>query len=180
MSADGEDPKRFFTERLPEQFNRALAQQEQAVVAAQKLLDGMQAVEATLQVIVDGECYCLEIDAGRMRVAATPARPPVMTLVLDRAAFVRVAREAGDSAMAFLGGLSGLAREMKLTRSRIENLRGLRGALRFEVVGDDGFVLLTHFGPDLAPSDALRAVRRVAPRRVAAARDGLSLAVERG
>jgi hypothetical protein len=151
MSADAEDPKRFFTERLPEQFNRALAQQEQAVLAAQKLLEGMRGVEAALRVIVDGVPYCLEIEAGRMRPAAAPTRPPLMTLALDRRGFERVVREAGDSAMAFLGGLSGLASEMKLTRSRIENLSGLQGALRFEVVGDDGFVLLTHFGPDPIP-----------------------------
>ena len=151
MSADGEDPKRFFTERLPEQFNRALAQQEQAVVAAQKLLDGMRAVEATLRVIVEGEPFHLNIAGGRMSPAGAPARTPVMTLILDRPAFARVVREAGDSAMGFLGGLTGLAGEMKLTRSRLENLRGLKGALRFEVVGSDGFVLTTHFGEDPIP-----------------------------
>lgn len=153
MNADAPDPKEFFTGLLPQQFNQALAQQERAVVTAQKLLDGMRAVEATLRVIVDGEPYHLNIVGGRMTADAAPAQAPAMTLVLDRAGFARVAREAGDSAMAFLGGLSGLAGEMKLTQARLANLKGLKGALRFEVSGDDGFVLLTHFGPDPIPDE---------------------------
>ena len=151
MTEDVPDPKSFFGERLPQQFNRALGQQEQAVVAAQKLLDGMRAVTATLRVIVDGEPHHLNIENGVMRGGEAPAQPPVMTLVFDRKGFERVMREAGDSAMGFLGGLSGLAGEMKLTRARLANLTGVQGALRFEVVGDDGFVLTTHFGPDPIP-----------------------------
>lgn len=152
MSDETPDPRSFFTERLPAQFNRALAQQEQAVKAAQKVLDGMRAVDATLRVIVDGEAFHLNVVQGRMSPAGAPARPPVMTLVLDRAAFARVVREAGDSAMGFLGGLSGLAGEMRLTRSRLDNLAGVSGALRFEVTGDDGFALLTHFGSEPLPA----------------------------
>ncbi len=146
MSQDIPEPRAFFHERLPEQFNHALARQEQAAAAAQKLLDGMRAVDATLRVVVDGEAFHLDVEKGRMRASATPAFPPVLTLVLDRAAFGRVVAEAGDSAMGFLGGLSGLAGEMKLTKARLENLKGVSGALRFEVDGEGGFALTTHFG----------------------------------
>jgi putative sterol carrier protein len=151
MSGETPDPQSFFRERLPEQWNRALSQQEQLVAAAQKVLDGMRAVEATLRVIVDGEPFDLNVTQGIMGKTGAAKQPPVLTLVLDRRAFARVVREAGDSAMGFLGGLSGLAGEMKLTKSRLDNLKGLKGALRFEVVGDDGFVLLTHFGADAIP-----------------------------
>ena len=151
MSEEVPEPRAFFTERLPEQFNRALAKQEQAVAAAQKVLDGMRGVDATLRVIVDGEAFHLDVAKGRMRASATPAHPPVLTLVLDRRAFGRVAAEAGDSAMGFLGGLSGLAGEVKLTKSRLETLAGVSGSLRFEVDGDDGFALTPHFGPGSVP-----------------------------
>lgn len=151
MSEEIPEPRAFFTERLPEQFNHALSKQEQAVAAAQKTLDGMRAVDATLRVIVDGEAFHLDVEKGRMKSSAVPAHPPVLTLVLDRAAFGRVVAEAGDSAMGFLGGLSGLAGEMKLTKSRLENLRGVSGALRFQVDGADGFALTTHFGPGPLP-----------------------------
>jgi hypothetical protein len=151
MSEETPDPRSFFRERLPEQWNRALAEQQQVVAAAQKVLDGMRAVDATLRVIVDGEPFDLNVTRGLMGESGAAKHPPVLTLVLDRRAFARVVSEAGDSAMGFLGGLSGLAGEMKLTKSRLDNLTGLKGALRFEVVGDDGFVLLTHFGPDAIP-----------------------------
>ncbi len=148
MSQAPMDPARFFTERLPEQFNRDLAQQEQRVAAAQKVLDGMRAVDTTLRVIVAGQPFYLNVAKGRMSPGDAAAHAPAMTLILDAAGFARVASEAGDSAMAFLGGLSGLAGEMKLTRSRLENLGGVKGTLRFQVVGEDGFALTTHFGPD--------------------------------
>ena len=151
MSQEIPEPRAFFNERLPEQFNHALAKQEQAVAAAQKLLDGMRAVDASLQVIVDGEAFHLDVEKGRMRASATPAQPPVLTMILDRASFGRVVAAAGDSAMGFLGGLSGLAGEMKLTKARLENLKGVSGALRFEVDGADGFALTTHFGPGAVP-----------------------------
>ncbi len=151
MSEETPEPKSYFTERLPEQWNRALAQQEQTVRLAQKLLDDMRAVDATLRVVVDGELYLLEVDGGQMRAAETSGRAPILTLVLDRNAFARVVEESGDSALGFLGGLSGLAGEMKLTKSRLANLAGVRGALRFEVSGERGFALTTHFGPDPVP-----------------------------
>jgi hypothetical protein len=152
MSETIPEPREFFGERLPEQFNRSLARQEQAVAAAQKLLDAMRAVEVTLCVVVEGERFFLDVENGLMRASATPAKPPLLTLLLDRSAFARVVAESGDSALGFLGGLSGLAGEMRLTRSRVENLAGVEGSLRFEVEGDGGFALTTHFGPG-APAE---------------------------
>lgn len=171
MNEDVPDPQTFFREQLPAQFNRALAQQEQAVKAAQKTLDGMRAVDATLCVVVDGTPHHLNIAGGQMSAAQEAAQPPVLTLVLDSAGYARLVREAGDSAMGFLGGLSGLAGEMKLTKSRLENLRGVKGALRFEVAGDDGLVLTTHFGPDPIPEQP-DATLSVDPDTFAALRAG--------
>lgn len=163
MSPEIPEPRRFFGERLPQQFNHALEDQERRAgeaagedaEAARRLLEAMR-VDTTLRVIVQGEgggTFHLNVSAGRMTSDDAPAGEPILTLVQDRTAYERVVQEAGDSAMGFLGGLSGLAGEMRLTRGRIENLRGLQGALRFEVTGPEGFALLTHFGPDPIPDE---------------------------
>jgi hypothetical protein len=156
------DPKAFYTEALPAQWNRALEAQERAAEAAQRLLEGMRAVDATIRVDVVGDggsTFFLNIEAGRLAPGDAPAHPPFLTLVQDRQAFERLVAEAGDSALGFLGGLSGLAGEMHLTKARLDNLADVRGCVRFEVTGEGGFALLTHFGegpvPD-APDTAIR------------------------
>ena len=74
----------------------------------------------------------------------------MLTLVQTRRDYDRLIRDAGDSALGFLGGLSGLAGEMKLTKSRLDVLAGVTGTLFFEVTGDEGFAILTHFGESAA------------------------------
>jgi hypothetical protein len=142
-------PKTYFTELLPEQFDRALRQQEREVEAAQRVLDGMRAVQATIAVDVagaDGGKFYLNVDGGRLTPGDSAAHPVVLTLVQSRRDYERLIADAGDSALGFLGGLSGLAGEMKLTKARLDVLAGVTGTLFFEVTGDDGFAILTHFG----------------------------------
>jgi hypothetical protein len=143
------DPRAFYTETLPTQWNRALDEQERAVEQAKRILEGMRGVDATLRVEVHGPgggVFFLNIERGVLAAGDAPTHPPVLTLVQDRPAFDRLVAEAGDSALGFLGGLSGLAGEMKLTRLRLESLRGISGCMRFEILGEGGFSLLTHFG----------------------------------
>jgi hypothetical protein len=174
VSSDTETPRRFYAERLPEQFNRTLREQERRVEAAQRLLEGMRAVDATIRIEVRGEgggTFFLNVAKGVMSAGDSPAHPPFLAVIQDRAAFERLAREAGDSALGMLGGLSGLAGEMKLTKARIENLAGVRGSLRFEVTGADGFALLTHFGDGPVPDPPTTTIR-VDPETYAALRGG--------
>lgn len=162
MSERLPEPAEYFGERLPEQFNRALREQERAAQTAQRVLEGMRAVDATLRFEVRGEgggCFFLNVEAGRLSCAEAPAHPPVLTLVADRPDFDRLLRDAGDSALGFLGGLSGLAGEMKLTRQRLEALAGVAGCLHFEVTGEDGFVLLTHLGEGPLPDEPTTTIR---------------------
>lgn len=149
--AEVPDPKTYFTERLPVQFERALREQQRAVEAAQRVLDGMRAVRTTLVVTVRGEgggTFHLNVDGGMVRAESDAAYPVALTLVQERADYERLIRDAGDSALGFLGGLSGLAGEMKLTKARLDVLNGVRGTLFFQVTGEGGFSILTHFGPD--------------------------------
>jgi hypothetical protein len=162
MTENAETPKQFYLTRVPEQFNRALRNQERAVEAAQRVLDGMQAVTATIRVEVRGReraTFYLNIENGLMTAGDAPEQPPFLTLIQDRDGFEQLAREAGDSALGLLGGLSGLAGEMKLTQSRLDNLTGVKGCMEFQVTGPAGFSLLTHFGPDPLPESADTTIR---------------------
>jgi hypothetical protein len=62
-----------------------------------------------------------------MSAEPTAAQAPFLTLLQDRRAFDHLSREAGDSALALLGGLSGIAGDLVLTRARVENLRAVDG-----------------------------------------------------
>jgi hypothetical protein len=149
MADERPEPGAYFTERLPAQFDHALREQERVVETAQRVLDGMRGVTTTLIVRVTGEgggTFHLNIGAGRLTPGDAPTHPVLLTLVQDRNGFDRLIADAGDSALGFLGGLTGLASEMKLTLPRVEALAGVNGTLRFAVGGDSGFDLLTHFG----------------------------------
>ena len=150
------DPASFYRERIPAQFNRALERQQARGEAGRRVFEAMRAVDATIRVDVEGAgggTFYLNIRAGRMSADARAAHAPFLTLIQDRRAFDRVAREAGDSALALLGGLAGIAGEIALTRARVESLRAVDGLVRFEVTGEGGFVLGTHFGDAPVPAE---------------------------
>jgi hypothetical protein len=48
---------------------------------------------------------------------------------------------------------------MKLTRARIDALSGLEGLVLFEVSGEEGFSLRTHFGPGPVPDAPTTTIR---------------------
>jgi len=172
--SDRPDPRTFYTQRLPEQFDRALREQERAVESARQVLEGMRAVDATIRVEVEGEgggTFFLNIAGGRLSAGDEPSHPPFLTLLQDRAAFERLAAEAGESALGFLGGMSGLAGEMKLTRGRLDHLAGVQGSLRFQVTGEAGFALVTHFGTGPVPAEPDAQIS-VAPEAYRALRSG--------
>jgi hypothetical protein len=174
MSDGAETPRQFYTERIPDQFNRALRDQERLVERATRQLEGMRAVTASIRVDVRGEgggTFFLNVEKGRMSAGEAPTQTPFLTLVQERTAFERLVREAGDSALGWLGGVSGLAGEMRLTRARLEQLAELEGCVRFEVSGDDGFWLLTHFGQGAPPEEPSTTIR-VAPQTYAELRAG--------
>lgn len=172
--SEGPSPRAFYTERVPAQWNRTLADQEAAAEgdpAARKVLDGMRAVDATVRIEVEGEAFFLNVRRGAMQAEDAPAGPTLMTVIQDRRAFERVASEAGDSALGLLGGLSGFTGDFKLTRSRLDNLAGIAGCLAFEVTGDEGFTFRVHFGDGPVPEAANTAIR-VAPEVYADLREG--------
>lgn len=160
------DPKEFYTERIPAQFGEALRQQAKISTEddreAARVLEEMRAVNATLRIIVKGETeetFHLNIAAGEVEASDHPAHEPFMTIIHDLPALDALVRESGDSALGFLGGMAGLAGEMKLTSGRIANLSDLHGSIGLELTGEDGFRLVSHFGPDPIPEEPQCTIR---------------------
>lgn len=145
------DPQGFFGERLPAQMNRQLAEQQEVASAAQRTLEGMRGVDATLRFDVRGAgggTWYLNFTEGRAASSATAAHRPFLSIVLDREHFEPLFREAGDNVLGFLGGVSGMGAPIQLTRFRVEQIGSVTGVLSFELTGEGGFRLVAFLGGD--------------------------------
>lgn len=159
------DPQTYFTELFPAQWARTLGDQERQVQSAQRLLDDMRGVNATLAVEVrgaEGGRYLLDIRDGVMSPGDAGEHTPFLTLVFEPADFERLVEEAGDSPLAFLGALAGQGGDLKITATRMENLNLLEGTLRFELTGEAGFAIVAHFTDGPVPAEPTCTIR--APR----------------
>ena len=168
------DPRVFYSKTIPDDFNRSLDAQATHGEAGRRVLDAMHALSATIRVdLVDDDptTLYLNVENGRMRADEEPSHAPFIRLIQNRTALRRLARETGGSLTALLGALAGLGGEMKLTRKRMLDLEAVDGLIRFEVTGDDGFVLLTHFGTREMPVEP-DAVIRMSEASYAAMRAG--------
>jgi len=156
------DPRTYFTELFPAQWARTLREQERAVETSQRLLDDLRGVNATMQIEVRGEgggSFTLNIADGVMTAGDAAIHPPFLTLVLERPDFERLASEAGDSPLGFLGALASQGGDLKITASRMQNLELLSGTLCFQLQGEGGFSLLAHFGKDPLPAEPTTTIR---------------------
>jgi len=156
------DPNTYFAELFPAQWARTLGDQEQSVKSAQRLLDDMRDVNATLGIEVGGDAggrWTLNISEGVMTPGDTPDHTPFLTLFFEPADFERLVEEAGDSPLAFLGALAGQGGDLKLTGSRMQNLNLLEGTLRFELTGEGGFAILAHFSEGAPPPEPTCIIR---------------------
>jgi hypothetical protein len=154
------DPRVFYTKTIPEDFNRSLDAQAALGESGRRVHEAMCALSATIRVDLVGDAAAtvyLNIENGRMQAGDRPSHAPFARIVQDDTALRRLARETGGSLTALLGALAGLGGEMKLTRKRMLDLEAVDGLIHFEVAGDDGFVLLSHFGTGEMPAtpDAL-------------------------
>jgi hypothetical protein len=168
------DARDFYTRAIPDDFNRSVDAQAALGDAGRRVHDAMCALSGTLRIDLVGAAPAtvyLNIESGRMRAGDTPGHAPFLRVVQDEAALHRLARETDGSLTALLGALAGLGGEMKLTRKRMLDLEAVDGLIRFEVTGDDGFVLLAHFGTREMP-EAPDAVIRMDEASYAAMRAG--------
>ncbi len=148
------NPRTFYHERVPNQFNRAFDSQQRAAANgdadAAQMLEGMRTVKATIGVVVTGgreeERFNLNVVAGRMSEGPDAACRPFMILTHDLDALAVLERESGDSVLGFLGAIAGIEQGMMLTSQRVQNLHALAGSLRFSLTGENAFTLVAHFG----------------------------------
>lgn len=156
MSARDLDPRTFFLERIPSQFNRLVGEAAPDPVAGRE-----EHPEATIQVRVEGAgggTFYLNIASGRMSGAETADRPPLLTVVQQRLDFEALARELGEAPWETLIALGG-AGAPPLTRARVERLATLRGTLGLEVAGEGGFALVLHLGQEAVGAPPTTRVR---------------------
>ena len=159
---DFPDPNTFYTRTIPDQFNRILDDQEARGEAGSRVHRDMLAVNGTIRIDVRGDdeaTFFLNIEAGRMTPGGAPTHAPFVTVIHGTTAFRRLARQADGSLTALLGALAGLAGEMKLTRKRKIDMEAVEGLIRFEVTGENGFSLLTHFGTGPLPAEPDATIR---------------------
>jgi hypothetical protein len=172
--SDPIDPQTFFGERFPAQLNRSLAEQEQAAQQAQRSLDGMRSVAATICFEVRGDgggTFFVNIEKGRSAAGDSAAQPPFLHIALARSDYEPLLREAGDNVLGFLGGISGMGAPIKLTQSRVAQIAEVGGTLCFELTGDGGFTLFARLG-DTPPSDSADTTIRVDAQAYRELRDG--------
>jgi hypothetical protein len=156
------DPDVYYTETIPEAFNRTLELQPRESASELRVFEDMLAVNATIHVEVRSENvrhYFLNIAAGRMTAGDSPSHEPFLTVVLDPQSLAQVARETGNSITALLGAVAGLGADMKLTGKRVRDLAEVSGLIRFEVAGDEGFSVLTGFGVESLQREADATIR---------------------
>jgi len=168
------DPRSFYCKTIPDDFNLRLDEQAALGDAGRRVLEAMRALSATIRIDLVGDdpaTIYLNIENGCMSAAERASNPPFIRLIQDDATLRWLMRETDGSLTALLGALAGLCGEMKLTRKRMLDLESVAGLIRFEITGDDGFALLTHFGTGVMPAEP-DAVIRMSKDSYAAMRSG--------
>jgi hypothetical protein len=168
------DPRTFYSKTIPDDFNRRLDEQAALGDAGRRVLEAMRALSATIRIDLIGDdpaTVYLNIEKGCMSAGLQASHAPSIRIIQDGATLRWLMRETDGSLTALLGALAGLGGEMKLTRKRMLDLEAVDGLIRFEVTGDGGFALLTHFGTREMPAEP-DAVIRMSEDSYAAMRSG--------
>ena len=136
------DPPTFLREHVAPRSARRVAQLKAEISRLQRELDDRLAAAATVQLVLEGDgTWYLNLRDGETRVADVPDSPPIIRVYQERKDWESLVR----AQLADRAGLPALAPE--LTRSRIERLRALEGAIAFRLGSTDGErMILVQFG----------------------------------
>jgi len=141
----------YFEKRVPEAWNRRLAEQVARGPDGAELLAKMRAADFALEVVVaEGERFHLRVAGGEMSAAASVDPKPVVTLGLRESDCARLEGSVGASPMSLLGGVAGNP-DFVLTPARLDALRQVQGTMRIEVTGDAPWGVVLHFGAPPVP-----------------------------
>jgi hypothetical protein len=127
------DPATFLREHVAPRSAHRIAQLKADIARLQRELDDRLAVKATVQLVLEGGgTWYLNLRDGETRVEDLPDSPPVIRLYQERTEWEALVR----AQLAGRAGLPALAPE--LTKSRIERLRALEGAIAFRLGSAEG------------------------------------------
>ncbi len=135
------DPASFLREQVAPRVRQRADELRASIARLQSQLEDRLAAEATLELVLEGDgggVWYLELRNGEMTVADRPLGPPLIRVYQSRADWEALAR--GPGAQPPAGG--------DLTRSRIQRLRGVEGAIEFRLTDDGGERrTVVQFGP---------------------------------
>jgi SCP-2 sterol transfer family protein len=141
----------YFETRVPEAWNRRLAEQAARGPDGADLLAKMRAAEFALEIALDeGACFHLRVERGEMRAAKQADPKPVVTLGLSESDCAALESSVGASPMNLLGGVAGNP-DFVLTPARLDALREIQGTMRISVTGAAPWGVVLHFGPPPIP-----------------------------
>jgi putative sterol carrier protein len=137
------DPGTFLREQVAPRSARRIEELRAQIGRLDRELDDRLSAEGTVQLALEGGgggVWYLNLRHGETRVEDLPEFPPIVRVYQSREDWEALA------GMQVAGGGSQGATE--LTRTRIERLRSLEGALEFRLTADDGERRMTvQFGP---------------------------------
>ena len=144
------DPTTFLREHVAPRARRRIEELRDHIGRLERELQDRLAAEATIQLELEGSgggTWYLTLRDGDMQVVDRPAELPLMHVSQTREDWEALAR----AQLATGGG--GAPSGADLTRTRVERLRMLDGALRFLLVTDEGDRVVTvRFGTSDAPA----------------------------
>ncbi|HTO09812.1 MAG TPA: SCP2 sterol-binding domain-containing protein [Myxococcota bacterium] len=141
----------YFEKRVPEAWNRRLAEQVARGAEGADLLAKMRAADFALEIALDeGERYHLRVNGGTMRAVTASDPKPLVTLGLSNGDCEQLEATVGASPMSLLGGVAGNP-DFVLTPARLDALRAIEGTMRIEVSGQRPWGVVLHFGAPPIP-----------------------------
>lgn len=143
------DPEKFLRDHVAPRSRRHVEALRAEIARLDTELSDRLAAEATIQLVLEGNggaTWYLNLRAGDTQVADTAALPPVMRVYQSREDWEALA-QAELAAGGEVGG-GGQPAGRDLTRSRLDRMQGLAGALEFRMQAEDGERrILVQFGP---------------------------------
>jgi len=139
------DPGTFLRERVAPQAKRRIDELRAQMGRLEREIADRVAAEATVELALEGSGggrWYLNLRQGEIHVEDRPAGPPVVRIEQRRDDWEALAREQ-------VGTTTGASSAADLTRTRIERLRKLSGAIAFRLSGDEReHAIVVRFGGD--------------------------------
>lgn len=129
------DPTTFLREHVLPRASRRVDELRAQVQRLQAELQDRLAAEATLELVLEGDGggrWLMHLHDGGLQLVDTAPSPPLVRVFQSRADWEALAQAQ------LAGGAGGTPVGADLTRTRVDRLRGIQGALEFRLATDAG------------------------------------------